>query len=140
MGKEKYGYYVVLNNRDKAAYIVSSSDYGGVKRMIKSRLRNGFYRGSGRFAFFQELYDEDPGYVDVVGYDKRHRVFVENEVRSMGYRVMEDGELIKPRRKNGVMKVPEGYRGVVSGLIELLDSGKVGVREFEKYLEVAGEG
>ncbi len=131
MGK---GYYAVLDKKDRVAYLVDSVSPGSAKRSLKSRLRKGFYRRSGKFHMFQRAYDEDSGRIDVEEMNVSIRVFAENELKSRGYRLLGDGDLDRPKG-NVMVKVPGEYVGSVRGLVELLEGGYITVKEFGLYCD-----
>lgn len=118
-------YYAILDTKAKIGYIEGSIDPDNVMRVIKSRLKKGYYRNRGKLWGIQELYDRTNGEkIEFVNLKKSHKVFAENEVREMGYSVGDVKKLRKDKEKRSNMYVPEEYQGDVRHLLDKLSEGK----------------
>lgn len=115
---KKGKYYYIVDKENGEAMIVESKDPKGAARTMRSRFGKGFYRGrNSYFGRFQDVYDDDPGKVEVVGTDKGHRVFVENELRERMFRILGDDEIVRSNRGYVTVKVPEKYVDNVKALV-----------------------
>ncbi len=127
---DKKGFYAIIGKTDKEAYLLECSNK--VVHVYRSRLRLGYYNRGGKFRYFQEMVKRNGvGDVDIVRVDNDKRVFAENEVRAMGYRLLDEVPAVDVFR----LEVPIMYKGSLERLVRKLDVGDLSLFEFDRFLD-----